>query len=145
MNYQGKNYSLLFLFWIMLTMLYSSCDYTSLIEIHNSSKQQISVLHSNSIKPSTPNNVDYYIADWVVIDPDSTNAVQIFGKNAWHRYINQGPDKKLFLFIFSVDTLKRYKGIYSMNQLSSMHKYLKVLNYSEQELIKQKWAVDFKD
>lgn len=130
-----------------LNLFFSGCHYINhMLEIHNGSKQKITVLHSNSITPSTTNNVAYYIADWTIINPDSTNTLTIGGKaNAWHQYIEEGKDKKLYLFIFSVDTLKKYDDLYSMDQLSAMGKYLKVLKYSEPELIKTNWKVNYKE
>jgi hypothetical protein len=123
-----------------------SCS-NNMLKVHNSSKEKITVLYSNTGKPSSDqdNNIAYYIADYVIIKPDSVNSIRIGGKkNAWHNYIERGKDKQLYLYIFSVDSLKQYDG-YSMNELCSMGKYLKVLKYSEPELIKMNWRVDYKE
>lgn len=124
-------------------------DYTNhMLEVHNNSRQTISVLYSNTTPPSSTgeNNIAYYIADYVLIKPDSVNTIWKNGKqDAWHNYIEQSNDKQLHLYVFSVDSLKRYNGIYSMNELCSMGKYLKVLKYSEPELIKMNWWVDYKE
>lgn len=117
-----------------------------MLQVHNNSKKEITVLYSNSIAPSTSNNIAYYIADWVLISPDSVNSVGIGGKpDAWHNYIEQGKDNRLYLYVFSVDSLKSYNGIYSMNELCSMGKYLKVLKYSEPELIKMNWQITYNE
>jgi hypothetical protein len=106
---------------ILLSICIGGCmDYNNyMMEIHNGSKQKITVLHSNST---------------------------MGGKaNAWHQYIEEGKHKHLYLFIFSVDTLKKYDDLYSMDQLSAMGKYLKVLKYSEPELIKMNWKVNYNE
>ncbi|MDB5128053.1 hypothetical protein [Mucilaginibacter sp.] len=132
-----------------LNLFFCGCHYTNyMLEVHNSSKQKITVLYSNTVKPSSinENNIAYYIADDEIIKPDSVNTISKPGKqDAWHQYIEEGKDKHLYLFIFSVDTLKKYDSLYSMGQLSAMGKYLKVFKYSEPELIKMNWKVNYKE
>jgi hypothetical protein len=116
------------------------------LSITNRSKQKISVLYSNfADKILTENNVAYYTADWNVIKPDSSgDIIQIGGKDAWHNYIAKNETRKLFIYIFSTDTLKKYGGFFSMADIISQHKYLKLLTYSEKDLNKISWQITFK-
>jgi hypothetical protein len=145
----SKKTPLRFSVLLIFSVVIGGCvmDYSnSMLQIHNKSKQPITVLYSNAINPSTENNIAYYIADDEIIKPDSVNTISKPGKqDAWHQYIEEGKDKHLYLFIFSVDTLKKYDDLYSMDQLSAMGKYLKVLKYSESELIKMNWKVNYKE
>jgi len=45
--------------------------------------------------------------------------------------------------VFSVDDLIAYRGTNAMNDLLATHKYLKMMEYSEEELIKNDWLIDY--
>nr|WP_067061571.1 hypothetical protein [Mucilaginibacter sp. L294] len=118
-----------------------------MLRVQNSSKEKITIVYSNTNNPSSTeeNNIAYYIADYVLIKPDSVNSIRIDGnKYAWHRYIKRGKENQLYLFVFSVDSLKQYDGVYSINELCHMGKYLKMLKYSEPELKKMNWKINYK-
>src|SRR5579863_7459711 len=115
------------LFIITATVL-SGCEHSDIrLTITNRSNTDISVLCSNhSSLHLTENNIDFFLLDNNIIKPDSTNFIRKFGKsNSWHNYINEGPDKKLFIYVFALDTLIKYKGLASMDELCYHHKYLK--------------------
>lgn len=126
-------------------------DYGCLIDFHNSmlriqnkTTKKISILYADSLSVNTKNNVAFYISDQRVILPDSTNTIFKNGnENAWHEYIEERPEKKLFLFVFSVDDLNKYNGYYTMDQLCDMHKYIKVLSFFEKQLIQSNLKVEF--
>jgi hypothetical protein len=65
------------------------------------------------------------------------------GKDAWHYYIEKGRPKKLFIYIFDTDTLRKYNGSYSIDDIVGEHKYLKSLSYSEKDLDKIDWKITF--
>ncbi len=115
------------------------------LSITNKSDAKVSILYSNRVnKQLTENNIAYYISDENVIQPDSTYDITILGRNnPWHQYINEGKTKKLFLYVFNVDSLKKFEGVYSMDDLINQKKYLKVIKYSEEELNKINWKITF--
>jgi hypothetical protein len=115
------------------------------LSLTNKSGKDISILYSNhNAQRLTENNVAYYIADWNIMKSDSSkDIVKAGNKNAWHEYIEQGRTKKLFVYIFETDTLKKYSNIYSMDDIVREHKYLKLLSYSENDLNKIGWKIIF--
>ena len=115
------------------------------LSLTNKSDRKISILYSNlSDKTLTENNVAYYTSDWNIIKPDSSNdIVKLGGKDAWHNYIDKNKTRKLFIYVFETDSLKKYDGIYSMEDIVNKHKYLKLLCYSESDLNKINWQITF--
>lgn len=113
------------------------------LSLTNKSNRNISILYSNlAEQPLTENNVAYYTNDRNVIYPDScSEIIQLGGKNAWHNYIEKSQSKKLYIFIFETDTLKKYEGVYSMENFVNRHKYLKLFCYSEIDLNKIAWRI----
>jgi len=78
------------------------------------------------------------------LPPDSSFEIAILGRNdSWHRYINEGRTKQLFLYVFNVDSLKKFDGSYSMDDLINQRKYLSCKQYSEEQLDKIKWKIVF--
>jgi hypothetical protein len=116
----------------------------SMLQVQNKSPKKITVLYSNNEPPPhNENNVEYYISDYNYVEPDSTKTIYFPGKpDAWHNYISEGKEKKLFIYVFSVDDLWQYSGPV-MNELINEHKYLTVLKYTEQELIDRKWTITY--
>ncbi|RWY49198.1 hypothetical protein [Mucilaginibacter gilvus] len=124
---------------------YIAMDYSnSMLTVRNNSSQKITVLYSNSQPPTRrENNVEFYVSDNNYVEPDSTNTIYISGKSdAWHYYISEGKEKKLFIYVFSVDEIKQYHGPV-MNELINTNKYLKVLNYTEEELTALNWQITY--
>lgn len=116
-----------------------------MLRIHNESSIRLSVLYSNDKNVSNDNLVDYYISDYNTIHPkDTSDIIKAGKKNEWHQYISEGPKKKLYIFIFATDSLVKYKGTDSMPMLCAEHKYLKLFEYSEEQLQKQNWLIEFK-
>ena len=115
--------------------------YNHKLSIVNKSGKEISVLESNDIEAPNDNYVAYYMADWVVIKPDSSRTLVMPGnEDAWHDYIQEGHDKKLYLYIFETNTLKEYKNN-SIQELVRIKKYFKSYTYSESDLDKINWTV----
>jgi hypothetical protein len=113
--------------------------------LKNNSKRQISLLWANHKNGDlTDGKIDYYIREDNIIRPDSTyTLIELGGVNAWHDLIKEGNDKKLHIFVFEIDTLRKYKGNMSMNDLCVTHKYLKELEFSETDIIKKNWKLEF--
>jgi len=129
------------LFFSVIAFL-GSCDYYNYkLSVINKSGKEISVLESNDIEAPSANYVAYYLADWVAIKPDSSRTITKPGKeDAWHNYIQEGHDKKLYLYIFETNTLKEYKNN-SIQELVRIKKYFKSYAYSESDLDKINWTV----
>ena len=133
------------LLYISIAVFVSSCIidyYNDKLSVTNKSGKEISVLYSNDVEAPTENNVAAYTVDWNVIKPDTTQSIVIPGnEDAWHYDIEAGSEKKLFLYIFETDTLRKYEKIASMRDLMWMKKYFKSFSYSEKELNKINWNI----
>ncbi|MGZ3813126.1 MAG: hypothetical protein ACXVB0_17585 [Mucilaginibacter sp.] len=106
----------------------------------------ISLLYSNHAENNlTENNIAYFIRDDQIVKPDSSLDITILGgRKAWHDYIEEGKTKRLFLYIFSTDTLIKYNHTLSIDDLVHQGKYLQLVNYSEKDLDKANWKLEFK-
>ena len=146
--FKSNLFSILILLVLILIMSISCNDVhiNHKFKLINNSENNISVLYSNhETGELTSDLIDYYISDYNTIAPKDTFTITKLGKaNAWHDYIQKGGSKKLYLFIFDIDTLKAYQGSYSMDELCEMKKYMKEIQYSERELIHNNWTVDFR-
>lgn len=122
----------------------SSCImhyYNHQLSIINLSGRKLSIDYSNEIVINKENNVAFYIAEANIIQPNSTFNIVIPGnENAWHEYIQEGSTKKLHLYVFETDTLRKYQNT-SMTELARINKYYKLFTYSEKELDKLKWNI----
>ena len=134
---------------LLLIFLCSCYDVRTnhMLSMKNNSNRIISILYSNKTAPdSNENNIAYYLSDQNLLKPDSSrNIIILGGENAWHNYIQKENAKRLFVYVFDVDTLRKYNGVYSINDLRNNHKYLKMHSYSEQELKNSNWRIDFKN
>jgi hypothetical protein len=133
----------------ILSLLCASCydvEINDKLRLVNLSNDTVSVLYSNIRSGDlTPNHVAFFLDDYNLIGPRDTSLISLLGNNnAWHDYIKGGGNKKLFIFVFKIDTLKKYEKVYSMNELVEAGKYVKLLQYSERELVRKHWVIDFK-
>jgi hypothetical protein len=115
------------------------------LSILNMSDKKISVLYSNRANGRlTENNIAYFTSEENVIQPDSSFDITILGtKDPWHKYIDAGKTEKLFLYIFDIDSLKKFNNSYSMDDLINQKKYLKILSYSEKQLNEINWKIRY--
>lgn len=116
------------------------------LSVRNKSKMNISLLYSNHAeKILTENNIAYFVREDNIVKPDSSFDITILGgREAWHNYIEEGKTRRLFLYVFSTDTLTKYNNRFSINDLVQQGKYLKVFNYTEADLNKMNWEIVFK-
>jgi hypothetical protein len=114
------------------------------LTIVNKSGKEISVLYSNDIfPPPDENNVEFYLSEENITKPDSSlNIVTMGDENAWHEYISNGKNKRLYFYIFEPDTLRKYQGLYSMYDFVQRGKYYKSQSFSENELKNRNWKVN---
>jgi hypothetical protein len=126
-----------------MVILLSGCDYyDDSLKITNRSKTDITIQETNHQNSISFNNIEYYLS--TPIKPDSTLSLSINGKvGAWHRYIQNSPQKKLLIYIFSIDTLSKYKSKYTMYDLYVHDKYIKRFEFTEKQLDDIHWNIVF--
>jgi hypothetical protein len=145
-NRANKSFKLLLLVFVIL--IFSGCgmDYSnSLLSVENKSKLNISILYNNGEYEKDGNLVAYYIAEHNTIEPDSLRPIFRPGRESeWHDYIQEGKHKKLFIYVFEVDSLKKHNSSIRISQVLDAHEYLKKLEFTEEQLIKSNWKITFK-
>jgi len=130
---------------ILALLFLSSCIYESFdsrLKVVNQTTGDFSLNYSISdTLPEYPsvNKTAYYLRD-TVGRKDTMSVDEVNGKD-WPFAIDGSKTKKLNLFIYSLDSIKKYKEIDTL--LS--RKIYKRLEYSKEELEKSNWTVTIRD
>lgn len=59
-------------------------------------------------------------------------------------YVERSQDKKLYVAVFSIDSIENVHNYLDLNHLYQKKKYLKLLVYSDRDLIESNWRIFFK-
>jgi hypothetical protein len=135
-----------FLLIVVSAIFFYSCVYDVVnyeMLLINKSNKEISLLYSNDVFPElNENEVAYYLGDQSVTQPDSSRVIfKPGGKSAWHDYIEKGEAKRLYLYVFETDTLRKYNNDLRMHDLVERRKFIRALSYTEDELKKINWKI----
>lgn len=132
-----KNYILL-----LIVSICAGCEYTdNRLKVINQASFNIAVYDTNDTSSVTLNNIEYYQSN--AIHPKDTLFLSIPGKNGWVNYIEQGPQKKLYVFFFYLDTLNRYQHKADMNYLIESKRYIKRVTFTLNQLEKMNWEIQY--
>jgi hypothetical protein len=103
---------------ILLLFVLSSCEYwDNRLKITNKSNFEIATQPIDS----SYNNIAYYLEH--TIKPNATFSETQDGENGWLNYVANSPDHKLHIYVFSVDTLKKYPVNVNLRWLIATKKY----------------------
>jgi hypothetical protein len=118
-----------------------SCDpVSSRLKIQNNSEIAIwAVYGTDTLCPSESTNSIQYFLDNQVLPKDVRSLKIIGGKNDWEYYIDRCINKKLNVFVFPIDTIKKYGYSLSTKEL----KFIKRYSYSKNELDSIEWLIVF--
>ena len=135
-----KDISLIFL---LTCLLFTACDPSdSRLKFVNRSSRPIIAEISNDSIDFKFNNINYYKSNVVL-----TDSILIFHKMGSHHaivdYIDHNRYKKLYLVVFSIDSINKYQNNLDLNNLFIKKKYLSLKGYSKQELIDDNWVVSY--
>lgn len=127
----------------LLIILISSCAYDpgdKRLEVINHIGSEIIVYwHSDTI-PEYPsiNDTEVYLRSYSIKSGDSMGLPE---HNAnWPLFVDNAQNKKLNLFVYAADTIKKYKNIDTVNS----RKFYKRLEYSKEQLETINWRVEVK-
>lgn len=128
-------------FIVFLTSIFlTECDVAdNRLQIVNKSSSAISYDYSTSgeINPDS-NRIFWYLSNQIL--PNKTQRVSLLGsKNMWVKEIENSKTKKISIFIFNVDTLKKHKD---MDFILKRHLYEK-FEYSISDLEKIDWTIKY--
>ena len=130
---------------LLLSASFTGCImdyYDCSLYVVNKSSIKIAVDIVNDTTKRIENNIEYFQS--VAIKPNDTSFITKSGKDAWREYLEESPDKTLYVYFYSVDTLNKYQGSADMDYLRGNKKYIKRIAYTADELKKADWGIIFK-
>lgn len=129
---------------IMLLLFLSSCvqdrvwDYK--LKIKNESKRTIVIRCCEDSVLTDRNFTNIFYYDTAEINQNIIKP--LWSKRDWEDVISFSYNKKLNIYFFDVDTLKKYDN---MNEIVKNKLWIKVSSYSKEELEQKKWLVVFNE
>jgi hypothetical protein len=131
------------IFFIMTTLL--SCEYLdNRIIITNNNNEDIHyfLFNKDSLKnlyeEDTISNLFYYTNYIDSLSPqEKKNESRLGAKNEWEKIVLHGDSQKLFVFIFNIDTIKKY----DWKTIVTNEKYQNRLSFSLKELQSSNWNI----
>lgn len=125
---------------LLALILFTGCDFAdNRLQIVNNSSSAISYDYSTSgeINPDS-NRMFWYLSNQIL--PNKSQRVTLLGsRNMWVKEIENSKTKRLSIFIFSVDTLKKHENI---DFVLKKHLYEKI-DYSINDLEKNDWTINY--
>jgi len=131
-----------YIFILITAVLFVGCDYyDNRLVIHNKTNLTIVVETSLDTIPIMPceNKVEYYYRESIL--PKNKRTFAFPGKvKEWSQYISKSKNKKLNVFFYNVDTLKKYED---MDFINRNRLYIKKKAFTESKLNKLKWIIEY--
>lgn len=125
---------------ILLMLTTTACDrIDNRLKIKNESLKTIVMVPSLDSIIKSYSHVDYYYLHQV--KPQMTESHDC-GLDKWDFYILRSYNKKLNLYFFDVDTLKKYSD---MDKIVKNKLWIRQMSISKEELEKNNWVVVFKE
>jgi hypothetical protein len=128
------------LFFIAVILLYC-CDTVDIqLKLVNLSNKEIVCASDVLIKQEYFDSVEYYLNH--TTGPKSIKEFECFcGKAGWRGKIERSTNKKAYVYVFSVDTLKKYINLYSMDELVARNLCDTIFSYSVSDLDRMDWKI----
>lgn len=124
-----------------LLLILSSCGdaVDNRLMVKNSSNKPVAVEFSNDTIPVAINKADYYLA--TALQPkESRQFSQPGSNNAWALYMQMGNNKKLSVYFYDIDTIKKYSD---MDYINKNKLFVNKIEISEEELNKDRWIINY--
>jgi len=125
---------------VLIIVLFSSCVYDPIdkrLLVVNHQTNDIVIYWNSDTIPEFPsvNHTEVYLTNYGIRSNDSL-WVPEDGAN-WPKYLDSAINKRLNLFVYNVDTIKKYNNIDTIN----IKKRYQRLEYSKQQLEKLNWRI----
>ena len=124
-------------------VLFSSCGHNNdSLVLTNNSNYTISVSETVPWADTLVNSIHYNLGDSISPNRSKTfpRGMNIYSQT-WRIRIRDSKDKKLKLWIFNFDTLKKYKGLLTINQIAKSKLFDTVLVYTENQIDSMKYNI----
>lgn len=122
---------------IALQVFYGCDYYDHRLVVINKSEHPISAEDFRNLYPRAEdfNSADYYIETEIL--PNAKGNLMKSGRNAWQASVESNSNKKLNLFVFNTDTLRKYNDMdYVLD-----NKLYSVYSFTLEELENMNWEV----
>lgn len=116
----------------------SAWDYR--LQIKNASQRAITLRYCDDSIPLSKEFENISVYDISEIKPSDTKS--IWNKRQWDKELTYSYNKKLNLYFFDIDTLKKYSD---MDKIVKNKLWIKQMSVSKEELEKNNWVVVFKE
>lgn len=118
-------------------MIVASCDTYDFIDITNQCDAEVVFTQGLDTIPDFPsiNQTDYYLSQ--SINKGEATRLSKTGNNAWRRYIDESERKRISIFVYETDSLKKYGNIDSLK----LRKLYKRLEYGSGDLEKMNYQI----
>jgi len=131
-----------------LLLILASCEYMDPhVTVINQSKHAIGIEHASDTIPyrNSLNTAAYYLSPNSRFRqsafPSDTVRLTVWGKQGWLDTVKHSRNKKLNLFVFSLDSVRKYQN---MDTIKSKHLYQRI-SLTEHQLKAQNWVIKFSD
>lgn len=133
----------IFYFFILFILLTTSCDYVdNRLNIKNNSENRISVevCQDSTLTINDVNHIEYYLSNFIEPDKEINESI-VGGKNEWDNFICSSTNKKLNIFFFNLDTLKKYNDF----NIIISNKMYQHYEFTKQELEQLNWQITYSE
>ncbi|MEC4003197.1 hypothetical protein OX283_000890 [Flavobacterium sp. SUN052] len=124
---------------IILLLIVSCNDWDNRLVLLNYSNKKINfyyeLMDDNIIIPNLKNCDKTFLPFIKSNDKDFLRT-----QNKWDLYLKDHPNKILRVFIIDTDTLSKY----GVCRIFKEHNFIKRLDFSYEELVKQNWKIEYK-
>jgi hypothetical protein len=126
------------LIFIFVLIYLLSCDPASnKLKIYNGSNSSIYATYTfDSFNPTNDNPIKYFM-DNQILPKDTGHLHLLGGDKDWGYFIEKSSNKKINIFIFSIDSIEKY----GYNFLANDKNYYKQYSYTQEGLDSIKWVV----
>jgi hypothetical protein len=136
--------NIIFLLTYITIVFLSSCEpkIDDSLVLCNYSNHTIAVAESVPWSDMPVNSIHFYLTDQI-----SPNQSKTFdpGMNTkmptWRFHIRDSKDKKLKFWVFNFDTLKKYQGLLTINQIVDRKLFDTILIYNENQIDNMKYQI----
>ena len=129
-------------FYLIVLILFfatGACDFNDIrLSVKNNSNHAIVFVTSLDTNIQYSNNIEYYI-DNKILPGEIGNKTQRGSTNAWSLSIRRSKNKKLNVFIISVDTLTKYNNWENI----VTRKLYKRYEFTEEDLDRINWIIEY--
>ncbi|MGE5473168.1 MAG: hypothetical protein ACM3UU_02985 [Ignavibacteriales bacterium] len=112
------------------------------LNIKNNSENRISVevCQDSTLTINDVNHIEYYLSNFIEPDKEINESI-VGGKNEWDNFICSSTNKKLNIFFFNLDTLKKYNDF----NIIISNKMYQHYEFTKQELEQLNWQITYSE